>query len=163
MTRTPTIHASAVMVEGHGAVLIRGPSGSGKSALAFDLILASGGCLPATTLIGDDRLHLERDGAEVIVRPAAQLAGLIEIRGLGIRRMPFIDRAPVILVVDLAAPDAGRLPDPAALRAELAGATRPRIPVESGRNALHMVVAALLTEPADAAHATKKALAEGDL
>ncbi|HAP47058.1 MAG TPA: serine kinase, partial [Afipia sp.] len=51
----PSIHASAVLA-GDRAVLIRGPSGSGKSRLAFDLILAGrAGQLPAVTLIGDDR------------------------------------------------------------------------------------------------------------
>ena len=82
MTR-PTVHASAVLV-GSRAVLIRGPSGSGKSRLAFDLILAGrSGQLPPAILVGDDRVHLDTSGGNLIVRPAPELAGLIEIRGLG--------------------------------------------------------------------------------
>ena len=55
----PTVHASAVLV-GDRAVLIRGPSGSGKSRLAFDLILAGrSGQLPPAILVGDDRVHLD--------------------------------------------------------------------------------------------------------
>ena len=54
MTSQMTVHASAVLV-GDRAVLIRGPSGSGKSRLAFDLILAGrAGQIPAATLVGDE-------------------------------------------------------------------------------------------------------------
>src|SRR5215475_10209798 len=110
-----SIHASAVKV-GERAVLIRGPSGAGKSRLAFDLILAGrSGQLPNATLVGDDRVRLDTVGGELWVRPATELAGLLEIRGLGIRRMDFVAEAPVGLVVDLAAGDAERLPPPASL------------------------------------------------
>ena len=81
-----SVHASAVLV-GNRAVLIRGPSGSGKSRLAFDLILAGrAGQIPPAMLVGDDRVHLGHRRRTIVVRPAAELAGLIEIRGLGIRR-----------------------------------------------------------------------------
>ncbi len=76
-----SVHASAVLV-GERAVLIRGPSGAGKSRLAFDLILAGrAGQLPPAILVGDDRVHLDTVGGQLLVRPAAELAGLIEIRG----------------------------------------------------------------------------------
>ncbi len=98
------------------AVLIRGPSGAGKSRLAFDLILAGrSGQIPPAVLVGDDRVHLEASGGQVVVRPARELAGLIEIRGLGIRRCAFAAEAVVGLVVDLSAADAERLPAPEAL------------------------------------------------
>src|SRR4249920_1991383 len=101
-----TVHASAVLV-GDGAVLIRGPSGSGKSRLAFDLILAGrAGQIPPARLVGDDRVHLEANGMQLVVRPARELAGLIEIRGLGILTCDYSPEATVSLVVDLAAPDA---------------------------------------------------------
>ena len=81
-----SVHASAVLV-GDRAVLIRGPSGSGKSRLAFDLILAGrAGVIQAAALVGDDRVTLEAQQNRLVVRPASALAGLIEIRGLGIRR-----------------------------------------------------------------------------
>src|ERR1700736_5282813 len=80
-----SVHASAVLV-GDRAVLIRGPSGSGKSRLAFDLILAGRtGLLPPAVLVGDDRVHLDTSAGKLLVRPVPELAGLIEIRGLGIR------------------------------------------------------------------------------
>src|SRR5439155_21127860 len=105
-----TVHASAVRV-GDRAVLIRGPSGSGKSRLAFDLILAGRSQQnPPAILVGDDRVHLVTSGENLIVRPARELAGLIEIRGLGIRRIDHADEAIVGLVVDLVAAEAERLP-----------------------------------------------------
>src|SRR5437763_13058082 len=96
-------HASAVRV-GTRAILIRGASGTGKSRLAFDLILAgrSGQIAPAV-LVGDDRVYLEARGGQLMVRPAGELAGKIEIRGLGIRGCEFTEQAVVGLVVDLLA------------------------------------------------------------
>jgi serine kinase of HPr protein (carbohydrate metabolism regulator) len=140
-----SIHASAVLV-GDRAVLIRGPSGSGKSRLAFDLILAGrSGMLPPATLVGDDRIYAESRLEALIVRPVPELAGLIEIRGLGIRQIGFAASATVGLVVDLDATDAERLPPPEALRTAIAGIELPRIPVAKGFSALPLVVAALTT------------------
>jgi HPr kinase/phosphorylase len=140
-----TVHASAVRV-GNRAVLIRGPSGSGKSRLAFDLIQSgrSGQIAPAV-LVGDDRVHLDTDAGQLRVRPAAELAGLIEIRGLGIRRCEFAEDAIVALVVDLAAPDAERLPPPESLITGICGVLIPRLPVGAGYSPLPLVVAAMTT------------------
>jgi serine kinase of HPr protein (carbohydrate metabolism regulator) len=142
-----SIHASAVLVDDR-AVLIRGPSGAGKSRLAFDLILAGrSGQIPKAVLVGDDRVFLEARDGKVVVRPAHQLAGLIEIRGLGIRRCDFIDRAVVGLVVDLCAADADRLPQPGALSTRINGVNIPRIPVRPDYSPFPLVVAALTTNP----------------
>ena len=139
----PTIHASAVLV-GTSAVLIRGPSGSGKSRLALELILAGrAGQIAPTKLIGDDRVHVWTQGGELMVRPAPALAGLIEIRGLGIRRCDFAPEAPAGLVVDLDAADAERLPPPEALQIQIKGISIPRIPVQQGFSGLPLVIAAL--------------------
>ena len=136
-------HASAVLV-GDRAVLIRGPSGSGKSRLAFDLILAGrAGQIAPARLVGDDRVHLSPQGGELMVRPAPALAGLIEIRGLGIRRCDFAPEARVGLVVDLDAADAERLPPPEALQVSINGIMIPRIPVKAGFSGLPLVIAAL--------------------
>jgi serine kinase of HPr protein (carbohydrate metabolism regulator) len=141
----PSIHASAVKV-GDLAVLIRGPSGSGKSRLAFDLIMAgSSGVLERAVLVGDDRVHLATVGREIEVRPAPVLAGLIEIRGLGIRRCDFVEHATVGLVVDLDAADAERLPPAESLKTAILGVEIPRIPVGRDYSPLLLVVAALTT------------------
>ena len=141
----PSVHASAVLV-GDRAVLIRGPSGAGKSRLAFDLILAGrSGQLPEAILVGDDRVHLDTAGGQLWVRPARELAGLIEIWGLGIRRCDFATEAAVGLVVDLDAADAERLPQSQALQTHLNGVLLPRIPVAKGFAPIPLVVAALMT------------------
>jgi serine kinase of HPr protein (carbohydrate metabolism regulator) len=138
-----SVHASAVLV-GNRAVLIRGPSGSGKSRLAFDLILAgSAGQIAKAVLVGDDRVFLEENNGQLIVRPSRELAGLIEIRGLGIRRCDFAEQAIVGLVVDLCAADAERMPPAEAMLTRISGVKIPRIPMGAGFSALPVVVAAL--------------------
>ncbi|MEH2623074.1 HPr kinase/phosphorylase [Bradyrhizobium sp. AZCC 1719] len=145
MTAGASVHASAVLV-GERAVLIRGPSGAGKSRLAFDLILAGrAGQLPRAVLVGDDRVHLDTVAGQLLVRPARELAGLIEVRGLGIRHCDFVGEAVVGLVADLAASDAERLPPPEALSTRLNGVLLPRIPVGTGFDPLPLIVAALTT------------------
>jgi serine kinase of HPr protein (carbohydrate metabolism regulator) len=138
-----TIHASAVLV-GDRAILIRGPSGSGKSRLTFDLLMASrAGQIAAARLVGDDRVHVWQHGGELMVRPAPALAGLIEIRGLGIRRCDYAAEARVGLVVDLDARDGERLPQPDSLQTRVQGILIPRIPVRPGFSGLPLVLAAL--------------------
>jgi len=145
MRHSPTIHASAVLV-GARAVLIRGAAASGKSQLALALIEAGEtGALPFTRLVGDDRVHVEAAHGRALVRPAAALKGLIEVRGLGIRRVPFEPLAAVGLVVDLGAAGAERLPDPAAATAEVAGIVLPRLAVAACAEALPLLFAALRT------------------
>ncbi len=141
-----TVHASAVLI-GARAVLIRGPSGAGKSRLALEL-LAHGGPGPPwfARLVGDDRVHLEAAGGRLLVRPAEALAGLIEVRGLGLLRVPHEPCAVVGAVVDLAAPDAERLPEPKTLRIEIAGIPLPRLAVAAEAAALPLVIA-YLTSP----------------
>jgi len=140
-----TIHASAVLV-GARALLIRGAAGSGKSTLALALIRAGDSAtLPFTRLVGDDRVHVEAAHGRLLVRPAETLRGLIEIRGLGIRRVPFETVAVVGLVVDLGAADAERLPAVDSAVMELIGIRLPRVGVAPGTNALPLVFAALRT------------------
>lgn len=98
---TTTVHATCVAV-GAAGVLIRGRSASGKSDLALRLIDDGG------RLVADDRVVLERRGATVTASAPASLAGLLEVRGLGIVRLTNRRRATVRLVVDLA--DADTLP-----------------------------------------------------
>ncbi len=95
-SETLLVHATAVAIGGE-AVLLRGASGCGKSDLALRLIDAG------ARLIADDQSELSRRGDRVIVRAPATLAGLIEVRGIGIVRLDALAEAPVGLVVDLVA------------------------------------------------------------
>ncbi|HVX98772.1 MAG TPA: HPr kinase/phosphatase C-terminal domain-containing protein [Pseudorhodoplanes sp.] len=127
----PSIHASAVLV-GARAALIRGPSGSGKSRLALALLQAGrSGLMPFARLVGDDRVHVEARHGRLLVRPAPALAGLIEIRGAGIRQVEFEPLAVAGWVIDLAAPDAERLPSAEAW-AQIEGVRLARLAVAPG-------------------------------
>ena len=139
----PTIHASAVLV-GAKAALIRGPSGSGKSRLAWDLVTAAAeGLLPFARLIADDRVHLESRSGRLLVRPAKALAGMVEIHGLGIRQIEFEPVGVVGLVVDLAAVDAARNPNAQAGNITIDGVSLPRLAVAAGMMPRPLVLAAL--------------------
>ena len=139
----PTIHASAVLI-GARATLIRGPAGAGKSQLVLALIEAARmGLLAFARLVADDRAHVAAVNGRLIVRPPEALAGLIEVRGLGIRRLPFEPLAIVGLVVDLAAEEAERLPAAASRSITIDGVSVPRLPVAPGGDALRLVLAEL--------------------
>ena len=143
MNPSPSIHASAVLV-GARAVLIQGPAGSGKSRLALALIAAGRqGLIPFARLVADDRAHVEAAHGRLLVRPAEALAGLIEVRGLGIRRVAFEQLAAVGILVELGAKDAERLPAPNRTQAVVAGIALPRLAVAAGADALPLVLAYL--------------------
>ncbi|HEY5305558.1 MAG TPA: HPr kinase/phosphatase C-terminal domain-containing protein [Pseudolabrys sp.] len=134
-----TIHASAVLV-GRKAALIRGPAGSGKSQLVWDLLQ---GATPFARLVADDRAHVEARGGRLLVGPAPALAGLIEIRGLGILRVAYEPLAVVGLVVELADDDAVRHPDPKVQQTVIEGVSLPRVAIGAGMSALPTVLAFL--------------------
>jgi HPr kinase/phosphorylase len=137
----PTIHASAVLV-GAKAVLIRGPSGSGKSQLALALLQAAqAGQLRFARLVADDRAHVEAVNGRLLVRPASALKGLLELRSSGIHPIEAEPVAVIGCVVDLAAEDAARLPEKQAREATIEGIRLPRLAVASGREALPLVLA----------------------
>jgi serine kinase of HPr protein (carbohydrate metabolism regulator) len=125
---TATIHATAIIL-GHRGILIRGDSGSGKSSLALSLLQSADGFV---RLVGDDRIHLEAAHGRLLMRPATAIQGLIELRGIGIARMPFEPVAVAHVVVDLDAGDAQRLPQSTDLATSIAGVTLARLPVAPG-------------------------------
>ena len=93
------MHGTCVVVDRMGCLLL-GPSASGKSDLALRLVMDQG-----AKLVADDQVALARLGDRLVAAPPANLAGLIEIRGLGIVKMPHRARARLGLAVVLVSPD----------------------------------------------------------
>jgi HPr kinase/phosphorylase len=93
-TQRQWLHATCVALKDNG-VLLLGASGRGKSDLALRLIDGGG------VLVADDQVAIERCDDVVVARPAVTLRGLIEVRGVGILRLPHRSSCPVRLVVDL--------------------------------------------------------------
>lgn len=98
------LHASCVALGARRAVLILGPSGSGKSALALQLIALG------ARLVADDRTLLRPDGTSLIASAPAAIAGRIEARGVGLIDLPHLHEATVTLAVDMRTPETDRLP-----------------------------------------------------
>ena len=98
-----TLHASTVALDGR-AVMISGPSGSGKSDLALRLLDRG------FTLVSDDQTIVRRDGEKLVASAPPTISGKLEIRGVGIVAMEHVDDIPVALLVELTS-DIQRLPD----------------------------------------------------
>ena len=98
-----TVHASSVAIDGR-AVLITGPSGSGKSDLALRLLDRG------FTLVSDDQTIVKTTGTRLIASAPPTIRGKLEIRGVGIVQMETADEVPVALVVELTN-EIQRLPD----------------------------------------------------
>ncbi len=128
---TKRVHATCVVFRGAG-IAIRGRPGAGKSDLALRLIAAGGGLDGASRghamLIGDDCCIVTRRGNQIYAAPPRELAGRIEVRGLGIVHLAHVSEARIDLVVDLVARnDIERLPDAGANQTDLAGVRLPRL------------------------------------
>lgn len=127
-----THHATAVLA-GRKVVLIRGPSGSGKSLLALDILTSPQAYgQPFARLIADDRVILTEAHGRLIASCPETIRDLIEVRGLGPVSVDSEKEGVVALIVDLAASDADRvLPDPLP-QCLLEGVSIPRAPLSNG-------------------------------
>ena len=149
------LHATAIAV-GQRAIIIRGPSGSGKSDLALRCLAVSASPLvpQSVRLIADDQVILERRDGEIFVAGPASIRGQLEVRGVGIIDVPAAGPAKLVLVADLVAPQGyERLPDPGR-RVTLLGLALPAVEISpfEGSAALKLLMALTL-----AGHAGDKA------
>jgi serine kinase of HPr protein (carbohydrate metabolism regulator) len=145
----PSIHASAVLV-GARALLIRGPSGAGKSGLVLALLrLAETGAPGFVRLVSDDRSLVAPHHGRLIVRPVPEIAGLLEVRGLGVRRVAYEPAAVVGCVVDLVAPDGERLPPAPSSEVVVEGIRLPRLAVAPDADPLTLILARTATSAAE--------------
>lgn len=123
-----TMHANALLL-GETGLLLRGPSGSGKSALSFELIRREERRGGFARLIGDDRVFLENRNGRLLASAHPATLGAIELRGLGLASLPFERVGVIRCVVDLAsasAPLPPRLPAPDQETTVLCGLVLPR-------------------------------------
>lgn len=118
MTVLPNL--TCVAIQGR-ALLIEGPPGSGKSTLALTLIDRG------ATLIGDDGVSLARREGRLHASPPPRIAGLLEVRNLGLLPFPTARDVPVALVLRLDA-EAPRFVE-AAEQVELCGLAVPMVRV----------------------------------
>lgn len=122
------IHANALLL-GEAGLLLRGASGAGKSALTFELIARARRAGSFARLIGDDRVGLENCNGRIIARPHPAIAGLIELRGLGVAQQSYEPAGVIRGVVDLVAagePPPQRYPSPESTVTRLCGVELPR-------------------------------------
>ena len=117
-----TLHASTVALDGR-AVMITGPSGSGKSDLALRMIDRG------FTLVSDDQTIVRKEGDKLLASAPPTIAGKLEVRGVGIVEMETTGDVPVALFVELTS-DIQRLPDDSRERLIL-GAGIPLINVDA--------------------------------
>jgi len=105
MTQTLQLHASAFAYAGIGCVLL-GPSGSGKSATMAQALLHGG------RLIADDQVVLRSEAGALTARAPKEIAGVFELRGLGIVRVAPVEAHALHLAVELTSEPVERLPAP---------------------------------------------------
>jgi serine kinase of HPr protein (carbohydrate metabolism regulator) len=117
-----TVHASTVALDGR-AVLISGPSGSGKSDLALRLLDRG------FQLVSDDQTIVRKDGSRLLASAPPNIAGKLEVRGIGIVDMDTVNDVPAALLVELAS-DIQRLPDDDRER-QILGVSLPLISVDA--------------------------------
>ena len=135
------VHATALVV-GETGVLAVGPSGSGKSRIAMELLQAArdGGVFAA--LVSDDQVLLKRIGQAVVACAPKSISGMIELRGSGIVEIPNLPRAVMHLAVAAGcAYGAERLPPPDGLYQPSAGVSLPLMHLVPGhlRNPLALI------------------------
>jgi len=111
---TKSIHCHATCVaQGEVAILLRGASGSGKSDLAYrfiNLSVPEGSGLPH--LVADDQVILTRQDGVILASPPPTIKGKLELRGIGIIELPYLENVRLRLIVDLHPPgEIERLPD----------------------------------------------------
>lgn len=138
------IHATGLVLDGAG-VLLRGPPGFGKSLLALELLDRQTSRGRAGALVADDRIDLVANDGTLTMHAPKTIAGLIELRGRGIVRRPFVESAPLHLVVDLV-DELTRMLEDDEFRTDLLGVTLSRcaVPRRGVTDSAHQVL--LVTE-----------------
>lgn len=131
-------------------MLLRGNPGSGKSSLTLRMIdapgLGLGDTMLRAMLVADDQTQLTVGDGCLLATPPEALAGLLEVRGLGILRLPHVPQVAVALVADLRpANEVPRLPEPQELQTEILGFRLPRLILDGHGTAASAILRAALS------------------
>jgi serine kinase of HPr protein (carbohydrate metabolism regulator) len=102
--RNPRNHHATVILLGDRGIMVRGPSGAGKTALALALLDWCNAADRFGRLVSDDQVLLRRSGGRIVAEAPLAIEGLIELRGFGPAGTPFENRAVIDLIVDLVEP-----------------------------------------------------------
>jgi HPr kinase/phosphorylase len=135
MPETAVIHGTCIAF-GTKGVLMLGPPGSGKSSLALRLIDEPGfgisGASKTAQLVADDQVVLHRDQGRIVASPPPALAGRLEIRGIGIAPLDFVNEAEIVLVAELVPANAiERMPEVEHRWYVLLGEQLPRVAIDA--------------------------------
>lgn len=138
MTSETRLHASCVSIKDTG-ILLLGPPGAGKSDLALRLIdhpgFGAGAELLPAILIADDQVTIKRDRDRLVASAPGPLLGRLEIRGLGIVKVPYLPAAVLGLAIRLtAAATIERLPDLEKSKFEVLGIALPLVMIDPERD-----------------------------
>jgi HPr kinase/phosphorylase len=145
-----SVHATCVSIGGRGVLLVGAP-GSGKSDLALRLIdapgRATGDAEMKTILVSDDQVQIAKSADRLVASPPPALAGLLEIRGLGIVKCRHLDSCELSLAVRLtSSATIERMPDPQFGKYEVAGGSLPLFAIDpASPSAPARIRAALVT------------------
>lgn len=127
MSQRHNVHATGLVLDKAGLIL-RGPSGSGKSLLALSLLDEWEIRGRPAKLVSDDRVDIAMEAGRLTMYPPKPIEGLIELRGRGLVSRPFAAKAPIHLVVDFV-DTLERMLEEDALVTELFGVRLPRCPL----------------------------------
>ncbi|EPE95553.1 HPr kinase/phosphorylase [Rhizobium grahamii] len=120
MDKPSNIHATAIVV-GKTGLLFMGPSGWGKSMLAFTCINEAQRLGISSALVADDQALLSEVDGSVIAACPASIAGLLELRGTGLVRLPHIASAAMHYAILPASPTGEKRLPPEGERTTIAG------------------------------------------
>jgi HPr kinase/phosphorylase len=132
------LHATCLDIDGKG-VLIQGRPGAGKSDLALRLIDQPGRGVAsdaqrAAHLVADDQVLVWRQDGKLLASPPERLRGLIEIRGLGIIKIPYCPETTLRLIVNLSLDNAEagpRLPEATDMMGKILETSLPSIALDA--------------------------------
>ena len=143
------IHATCLVV-GTKGILIRGYSGSGKSALALELIEFAQSKNTFAAIVADDRVYVEARNGRLVARCPDSVQGLIELRGRGAISVPSLNKAVLSIVLDIVPMEnIDRIPDQSEFMSEICSVKlfRQPVPKEDTLSALRLANALIFTNP----------------